>query len=368
MGLERMNRQSNGAITVHLEPIADLASLERIWARLDQCGNHSFFVTWTWIGSWLRSLPSLEGMFFLQLLREDKIVGVAILAIKSARFRRLFPVRQAWLNASGNPDFDCVTIEHNGVASDLAWPGDIWPALESWFTANPLRIDELVLPGVYPPLAPRLPILALDRHEKGFRLPLAGISPATGVASALTRNSRQQLNRAIRFFERRGPLTVKAASNSDMALDFFDRMKVLHTDSWRRRGNAGAFGKPFFEKFCRELIGTGSPGGEIDLLRITAGESVLGYLFNLHRQGTVYNYQSGFDDTDRTARPGYVCHALAIAHYAARHAQYYDFLAKPNQLKQSFGSEPYELCWRRLRRPTFAFRTEHWARQLARRH
>lgn len=361
-----MNRQSNGAIAVRLEPITDLASLEKIWAGLDQSGNHSFFVTWTWIGSWLRSLPSLEGIFFLQLFREDRIVGAAVLGLKRAKFRRLVPICQAWLNASGNPDFDCVTIEHNGVASDLAWTGDIWPALESWFATNPLRIDELVLPGICSAAAPRTPVLVLDRHEKGFRIPLAGISPLAGVGPALTRNSRQQLHRAIRFFEKLGPLTIISASNRETASAFFDHMKVLHTDSWRRRGKAGAFGKPFFEKFCRELIEAGLVAGEIDILSFTAGDKVLGYLFNLHRGGTIYNYQSGFDDAARATRPGYVCQALAIAHYAGRGAQYYDFLAKPNQLKKSFGSEVYELCWRHLRQPTLAFRAEHWARQLVR--
>jgi CelD/BcsL family acetyltransferase involved in cellulose biosynthesis len=359
-----MNRQSNGALTVHLEPIKDLAALERIWAKLDQSGSHSFFVTWTWMGSWLRSLPSLDGISFLQLRRGDEIVGAAVLAVKAAKFRRLIPIRQAWLNASGNPDFDCVTIEHNGLASNWAWADDIWPALESWFATNPLKIDELVLPGAYPAIVPHAPILALDRHEKGFRLPLAGISPTAGIGPALTRNSRQQLNRAIRFFERLGPLAVKAAPDQVTALDFFNHMKVLHTASWRRRGQPGAFGKPFFEHFCRELIAAGLPSGNVDMLQVAAGDTVLGYLFNLHRHGTIYNYQSGFDDADRATRPGYACHALAIAHYAARESRYYDFLAKPNQLKQSFGSEIYELCWRHLRQPTYAFRLEHWARQL----
>jgi CelD/BcsL family acetyltransferase involved in cellulose biosynthesis len=361
-----MNRQPNGAITVCLEPITDLAPLERIWTNLDQTGTHSFFVAWTWIGSWLRSLPDLNGIFFLQLLRENQIVGAAILTVRAARFRRLVPIQQAWLNASGSPKLDCVTIEHNGVASNLDWASEIWPALESWLSANPRQLDELVLPGIRPVASPRAPFLTLDRNEKGFRIPLAHISTSAGVGPVLTRNSRQQLNRAVRFFERLGPLAVTAAPDSDTALNFFNHMKALHTTSWRRRGKAGAFGTPFFEKFSREMIGAGLPIGDIDILRFTAGETILGYLFNLHRQGTIYNYQSGFDDADRSSRPGYVCHALAIAHYAGRRAKYYDFLAKPNQLKQSFGSETYELCWRHLRRPALVFRAEHWARGLVR--
>lgn len=100
------------------------------------------------------------------------------------------------------------------------------------------------------------------------------------------------------------------------------------------------------------------------MLRISAGDRTIGYLYNFIRNGTVSSYQSGFDDSVRGERPGYVCHALAISHYAAAGVQHYDFLAEPNRLKQSFGSERYELYWASVRRPTLSFRAHEVARKM----
>jgi CelD/BcsL family acetyltransferase involved in cellulose biosynthesis len=89
--------------------------------------------------------------------------------------------------------------------------------------------------------------------------------------------------------------------------------------------------------------------GAVDLLRVSAGDTHIGYLYNFVRNGTVSSYQSGFDDIDTRLRPGYVSHAMAIAHYAAAGMAEYDFLAGGNALKHSYGSETYDLYWTRVR-------------------
>ena len=89
-------------------------------------------------------------------------------------------------------------------------------------------------------------------------------------------------------------------------------------------------------------------------MRVSAGDRVIGYLYNFLHNGIVSSYQSGFDDADRRLRPGYVCHALAIGHYAAAGMSEYDFLAGANALKRSYGSETYDFYWSRIRGRKFA--------------
>jgi len=48
--------------------------------------------------------------------------------------------------------------------------------------------------------------------------------------------------------------------------------------------------------------------------------------------------------------------------YAVTYPATYDFLAGSNQLKRSFGTEQYQLCWSHIRKPTIAFRAEQFAR------
>ena len=168
----------------------------------------------------------------------------------------------------------------------------------------------------------------------------------------------------MRAYECKGPLTVEVARDTQSALTFFAQMRALHICSWTRRENRHAFSNPFFETFHRSLIRRGVANGTVDLLRVSAGDQAIGYLYNFRHDGTVSSYQSGFDDVDRQLRPGYVCHALAIAHYAAAGMSSYDFLGGTNQLKQSFGPQRYELCGYRLHKKTPLFRADLLARRV----
>jgi CelD/BcsL family acetyltransferase involved in cellulose biosynthesis len=96
----------------------------------------------------------------------------------------------------------------------------------------------------------------------------------------------------------------------------------------------------------------------VQLLRIAVGGRAIGYLYNFRHRGRIYAYQSGFDDSDRAMRPGYVCHALAVVLNAEQGAEEYDFLAGDNRLKRTFGHNRYVMSWCSLRRRKFSFRAE----------
>lgn len=339
-----------------------MTALETLWKAFDETGAGSFFLSWPWIGSWLRSRPRSANVVLLKALCGRETVGLALLTQKSGTLRGIVPVRQAWLNSTGDFRHDCIHIEYNGFASRLPWQ-ELWPGLRQWFETEMKSIDELILPGMSWPLPRRRDgLLDLNHSEFGYRTPLSQIGE-DGIAPLLSRNARHQLRRAMRICERAGPLAVTVARDEVTALEYFGQMKDLHVPSWTRRRKRHAFHNPFFEQFHRELIVAAMPRRSVDLLRISAGDRVLGYLYNFRRNGIVYSYQSGFDDAAAGTRPGYICHALAIAHYAAEGMCYYDFLAGSNRLKQSFGIERYELCWRRLRQPRFWFRAEAFLRR-----
>jgi CelD/BcsL family acetyltransferase involved in cellulose biosynthesis len=180
----------------------------------------------------------------------------------------------------------------------------------------------------------------------------------------LSRNSRQKLRRNIRDYERKAPISIKVARDPQTALEFFSQMRALHIRSWARREKRHAFINPFFDTFHRSLIRAGVGNGTVDLVRVSVGDRAIGYLYNFLRNGTVSSYQSGFDDADRQFRPGYVCHALAIGHYAAAGMSEYDFLAGANALKRSYGPERYDFYWTRIRGRKFAVQVEDIMRKI----
>lgn len=347
-----------GSTTFLVEPLPPIDDLERVWRGLDRTGAHSFFVSWDWIGTLLRT--SKRRPRLLQAMRAGEVVGLALLTIGSGRLRHLFPVRQAWLNATGDPSADSVMIEHNDFAVPSDIDGGLLPALVEWFADGGLAADELLTPGVAPDRAEASRLLLVEKQSAGYRTPLEGLGES-GLAPLLSRNARQQLRRSLRDYG--GCLSLDRASDRAMALEYFAKLKELHVLSWTRRGRSHAFGNPFFETFHRSLIEFGFADGSVDLLRVSSNDRILGYLYNFRRNGVVSSYQSGFADETPGFRPGYVCHALAIARYAQEGMRYYDFLSGSNRLKRSFGLETYALCWNQHRKPTAAFMADDWLRR-----
>jgi len=336
-----------------IEKLPSLNALENLWRSLEA---RSFFTSWDWIGAWLHTLPKQFDPQLIRATRDGKPVALAIGTFRRSQRHGIVGTNQLYFNATGDQAFDTITIEHNDFAGDAG----LLPAFIQWFSQSGAA-DELILPGVSPDSAPSVPsLLRSVRSVPAFANDALSVIARDGMAATLSRNARQQLNRNLRDLSRSGPLSAEEASDPAIRLAWFDALKELHIRSWSRRGKRHAFSEPYFETFHRALVS--SPAAQ--LLRIRAGERVLGYLYNFRFGGTVYAYQSGFADEDGADRPGYVSHALAIEQYAKQGVARYDFLAGDNRLKRSFGPSHYTLCWATYGRPSIPLRLEAAARWL----
>ena len=149
-----------------------------------------------------------------QLLRgiaQDETVALALLgASDSCRRFGLVRSRGLHINETGDPRFDSLTIEHNGILAVPAYHSMIWDNLFAWFAGLDDEGDELHLSGSLL----RLPAEALRRYGlasgqtavPSFSVDLACLEQTGGeVDPVLSANSRQQLRRSFRPFERFGP-------------------------------------------------------------------------------------------------------------------------------------------------------------------
>ena len=345
-----------------LESVDDISTAEELWRTFDASEGHSFFVSWTWLGTWLRLVPSDFKPVLLRAEKGGETVAAAFLIRRRER-RVIGTVRQLCFNSTGEKAFDCVTVEYNGFSGPGSFDPDLWPAFLGWFAANPQN-DELIVPGVaaesrYVPSSSR--VLESKRNVSAFQVTELAAIAESGIESLLSRNSRQQLRRSMRDYLEAGPLRIDEARDVDTAQAYFSALRNLHIRSWTDRGKSHAFRHPFFEKFHRALIATGVHDGSVQLLRVTAGDQVIGYLYNFRRGKHVYAYQSGFDARN-AFRPGYVCHALAIEYNAAKGVEIYDFLAGENRLKQSFANSSYVMSWCSYRQRKLRFQAEMLAR------
>ncbi len=349
-------------IEVGLMDIVDIPALGELWRDLQTRSRHSFFTSWGWIGCWLSHLPAEIRPQLLYAGYSGKIMGLGVLVRRRLRKYKMFPVNRLILHATGNPRYDQLTIEYNGILADNGMSREVVrKCLE--FLRKKTDVDELLLSG-------------LDENNELLHLNSAAIQQTRLIAkqpgyfidlnklrnegrdylAAIGANTRYQVKRSLREFEKYGRLDIAIAETADQAVGFLIELKKLHQIYWRKKGHPGAFANDFFEKFHRSLIASRFAHGEIQFIKTTTGSQTIGYLYNFIKDGHVYNYQSGFDyGADKKLKPGMVSHYSAIQYNLARGACIYDFLGGDSQYKRSLATESTTLTWALMRFNRSAF-------------
>jgi CelD/BcsL family acetyltransferase involved in cellulose biosynthesis len=344
-------------IEAKLIPVVDFAALGRTWRSFETRADGSFFQSWAWMGC------LAEQRFDRPTLIEVRKDGeVAALALFNRHRRALF------LGETGIPAWDSVFIEHNGLLiardedTDRLIPAGLHVA----------RARRLVLGGVDE--AHRLALRALPgsvRIQQTRPAPYVDYAalPAGPYAASLSANTRYQIRRSDRRYATGGELRIERAGTVAEGHEFLAALAALHQRYWQSRGRPGAFAGADFTRFHHALIDRAMPAREIDLLRVSAGHRVIGFLYNFVYRRHVYSYQSGFDyqPGEPHLKPGLTSHRLAIELYRSEGMRRYDFLGGEDRYKTSLANASTTLHWLEYL-PRFSAR---WlaagARQLLRR-
>jgi CelD/BcsL family acetyltransferase involved in cellulose biosynthesis len=343
-----------------LDPQNELIEAE--WRHLENRAKSSFFTSWDWVGTLLVTLPAPGRLTLLRLSEDAETVGLAYLGRERVVRNLLVWSERLHLNSPG----ESLIVEDNLLLARPEFEAPCWDAILRWFAHDQNLADELVLQGLQRPLD----LTATTDHRlqyhnipvRSYHVDLRRLENADQFADLLSKNGRYQLRRSMRDYGGRAALELAEARSTEEALAWFEDMKVLHIDSWTRRGKPHAFSRPLFEAFHRNLIQRTFAIGRIQMLRVDASGAPIGYLYNFRDGFRTYAYQSGFADKDRRLRPGTVSHALAIEHNFRLGARVYDFLAGTNRLKNSFATHNRDLYWTTIQLPRLRFRLENLAR------
>jgi CelD/BcsL family acetyltransferase involved in cellulose biosynthesis len=357
----RAPRRTPGRLTLALLDAQD-PHVEPIWRALEAAARPAYFLTWGWISTWLEALPAAARPQLAVVRQGATAVAACFLGRRRLLRHGLVPTRTRSLNATGVAQFDELCIEHNAM---LCVPGIAWP-LQALIEGLPSDWDELALPAIdATPLAPPDGYqLVVDREVSAPYVDLARVRAAGDYLSLLGANTRAQIRRARRLV---GPCTLEVASSPAQALEIYEELVALHTASWRRRGEPGAFADPWFDRFHRRLIAQRFAHGEIELLRLRAHGQTVGCVYNLVAHGRTLFYQSGLAPfPSPQIKPGYLCQAAAIEHAAASGAAIYDLLGGDARYKASLSTGATRLIWVRVQRPLVRFALEESVRDLRR--
>jgi len=324
---------------IAIEPVEDFAALAPVWRDLERRADCSFFQSWAWTGCLAEE--RFTEPWLLSARRDGRLVALALFN----RGPRAGLSRPVLLGESGRADLDSIFIEHNGLLLDRTEPADLaarcWSAAAEKFGKAKWRIS-----GVTETTGSALPADRIARIVAKRPAPYLELSPDIDPLDGFSANTRQQLRRSLRAWAEIGPLTFTIAPPGQ-ADGYLEALADLHQRYWTSRGKPGAFAEPFFHRFHHALLNRASEHQSVDLIRVSAGDRVAGYLYNFVHDGWVAAYQSGFDfgpDAGRL-RPGLVCHLMAIRHYRATGMRRYDFLGGEARYKRSLADAEIPLVW-----------------------
>ncbi len=351
-------------LNVHTER----SRVERIWKQLAGAVPHSYFLSWGWVENWLDSLPADRNVRLAILDRGGVPFAAGFLGYGEVRRQGIFRSSAYLLNQTGDRALDQFYIEDNSFLCAAHAARD-WPAL---LELLPDRWEEIYLSGLN---LERPPGCWLDDVPKPYRVLIANRIPAPYVdlrmvarkggdyLAAIGSNTRSQIRRSYKLY---GDVNTTVAADRTSALEIFEELIELHQLWWNRRGCRGAFASEHFRQLHRSLIERRFDAGEIQLVRVRAGGSTIGCLYNFDYQGAVSFYQSGLRiELDNRRKPGYVCHAEAIRHNLACGRDVYDFMASFDEYKERMATHRRDMVWARIQKPRLKFTVERKLRTVA---
>lgn len=339
-----------------------------LYARADACA----FLSWDWIGSWIACLadPPL-------VLVGEAGGALVLLGLLVPRRRReaggLVRADGLWLHATGEAASDVIAIEYNGFLVDRIFAGPAETAAVSWLLGERIggrHIDELDVKAMGASRAkhhcPDGTLVRELSRKPSWRVDLDAVRAAGGdYVATLSANTRQQIRRSMRLYEREGPLAATRAPDASTALGWLEELAALHQRQWQAKGAPGGWAYPFFAEFQRRLVAASVPNGTAEIVRVFAGDAPIGFVYNLISGDHVMAFVTGFRmEADARLKPGLVSHALCIQRHADEGRRLYDFLAGNYRYKASLGQPGPEFVHLHVQRRTAMARFEMGLRFL----
>ena len=331
---ERVRDRLSMAVAATITPAQDLGALESEWRALEREADCSFFLSWGWLGPWAVLIARQTELHLLRCETAGRTVGLAFLTRRLVRRRRgLIRATQLQLNEFNAPSCDMI-IEYNGILSANGYERSCWEAFARAVQASSLRWDELACRS----LPPDQHLLAQQafrslREEVDQAVPSWVVrltkthQDAEQLQAVFKKKTRQQMRQSLREFETLGPIATRFADSHQEAGKFFGEMGVFHSARWKRVGQKGSFDNQTWRDFHAGVIAEGLHRGEVQLARVTVGDSPIGFIYGFAWRGRFFAVQTGFKPQERNSlRSGYVAHFCVMQQNASRGLEAYDLL------------------------------------------
>ncbi|HML95824.1 MAG TPA: GNAT family N-acetyltransferase [Thermodesulfobacteriota bacterium] len=343
-----MNIKNTDRIIFKLyNPFSQRAAVKDIWtAMINKC-PHSYYLSWARKELWLDNLPSdCNFLLVVGYMNESPVIAFFAGSTTSTFLR----YQQVALNQTLIPLIDnAAFIEYNSILVDT----EVEMSLESLLDQIPIKSwDEFHMvrcSPIYHNLAPdntaNHKYKITINSQKSYYVDLEEVRRNNyDYLALISRNRRKKIRRAVKEYEKIGEISLKTAGTVPEALTMFDEMVELHQKRWAERNQPGSLSTEYVLNSHKKLITSRFEHGEIQLLKVSAGNHVIGCLYNFVYDGRVLCADSGYSYLPANCyRPGFVCDYFAILHNAEKGLLSYDFMHGEQEYKKSLSTHHIEI-------------------------
>lgn len=344
------------AVTLISNEQCSIDELASAWLLLEARSNASFFLSWTWIGKWLKQLSM--PYYVLKATLDDEIVGLSII-VKNTRYMFGFlPVQQWWINRSGDEAFDQCWIEENDFLVDSTNTVGIKEAMVEFLKKNN-QWQEIILGMSHDEAITRFTKVANSQmtlvDDKGYGVDFSQLEK-TYELDVLSRNSRQKIRQSERLLSLQGALSFQVSNQTELKLEQLEYIAQLHIQRWRETLTPSGFTNVHFREMMQALL----TDEHCEILCLALNEKPIGYLVNIRYGNKVYFYLSALASYDNPKiKVGMLIQKKAIEYYQQQGVVYYDFLAGDLRYKASLTNDSYAQRMIRFYNNTWLYQLEN---------
>ncbi len=359
--------------------VNDLKRIKEIWACYDIPFNSSYFLSWGWIQNWIETLPRNVGLKLAVVLEGETPLLAFFIGASTLRRLWIIKSRAFLVNNTGLKQCDnALWTEYNCIPRLNKYDYSLVNVLK----LLPPNWDEFILPAMdcdrFPANCLYSPEYAANK-ENEYKIIIEDDKPSYYVdlrrlrnnnldyLSLLSANTRSQIRRSYKAYKLIGNVSITQADSVGLANSFLTELINLHRKRWSAKRVKSNFLSTYSETFHRKLINSRFNYGEIQLLKISCGNSDIGYLYNFVYKKRVLFYQSGFNYSNNSSallKPGLICHSEAILHNGRLNHNDYDFLAGNEKYKHSLATNKRRIVWVKYQRPRIKFKMEKYLQKI----
>jgi hypothetical protein len=333
-----------------------LEELENRWTHIQRGRDLPYFLTWSWISSWITTYKPNTVM--VTATHDNQLVAVGIFTLSLEQRHVFVKSRQLRLHQMGDTLLDQIWMEYNDFLCIPEHQHKATNACLKTLQKHYKDIDEIIISMARNSRAEQI-LQGLECAEIIVKRPCFAVdlqeirNKGVPYLNTLHANTRYQIRRSIRHYQsQHGEMSIQIAKDEEQALQFFREAGPLHIKRWDDSG----YHNPEFIRFHENLIRENHPRHSAQLMKVLSGHVTIGLIYYHIVNKSVYFYLHGLlYEHDPQLKPGLVAHAMATQYFIDEGMNFYDYMGGYSQYKVQLAKHSEDLATIVIQKPRLRF-------------